>query len=51
MKLKIFVRVETEIVVESLLVVPVAAFDLAVVPGRLRPNRLMADIELTAEKV
>ncbi len=38
-------------VVETLLVVSVAAFDLAVVPGRLRPDRLMVDMEPVTEKV
>ena len=51
LKLEIFVRVEAEVVVEAFLVISVAAFDLAVVPRSLRPNRLMADVELTTEKI
>ena len=38
-------------VVESLLVVSVAAFDLAVVPGRLWSDCLMVDMEPATEKV
>ena len=51
LELKIFVRVEADVVVESLLVISVAALDLSVVPGRFRPDCFMADIELETEKV
>ena len=35
----------------TLLVISVAAFDLAIVLGRLWPDRLMVDVEPAAEKV
>ena len=50
MKLKIFVRIEPQMVVESLLVVSVAAFELAVVPRRPRPDRLVADVKALTEE-
>ena len=42
---KVGERIETVGVIESLLIFPVAAFDLAVVAGRVRANQLVADAE------
>ena len=40
---KVVERVEGMLAVETFLVFPVAAFDLAVMAGRIRPDQLMPD--------
>ena len=47
---KVGERIEVVGVVESLLVFPVAAFDLAVVSGRVRADQLVADTQEELEQ-
>ena len=51
MQLEIFIRVEPKIIVESLLIVAMAALYFPVVPGCLWPDHLVVDVEPHAQQV